>query len=102
MIHDGLNQRRKVGFRLPPADFVYGLKHPKPDGISGVAAGKSRSITHRHLFLIDSALRHDELLQTSCRSSKRLKINRIPDFISLNRLFPRLKLTKVNEIHQYR
>jgi hypothetical protein len=33
-------KRRKKGFRLPPDDFVYGLKHPKQDGITGVAAGK--------------------------------------------------------------
>jgi hypothetical protein len=31
---------RKRGCRLPPDDFVYGLKHPKQNGITGVAAGK--------------------------------------------------------------
>ncbi|CAF4462626.1 unnamed protein product, partial [Rotaria sp. Silwood2] len=31
---------RKRGFHLPPDNFVYGLKHPKQNGITGVAAGK--------------------------------------------------------------
>ncbi|CAF4612848.1 unnamed protein product [Rotaria sp. Silwood1] len=31
---------RKRGFYLPPDNFVYGLKHPKQNGITGVAAGK--------------------------------------------------------------
>ena len=33
-------QPRKRGFRLPPDDFVYGLKHPKQDNTTGVAAGR--------------------------------------------------------------
>jgi hypothetical protein len=46
-----LIKKRKRGFRLPPDDFVYGLKHPKQNGITGIAAGKypsdSRSISKR-------------------------------------------------------
>ena len=34
-------KRRKRGFHLPPDDFIYGLKHPKQDGITGVAAGEN-------------------------------------------------------------
>jgi hypothetical protein len=37
---EDVTKSRKRGFRLPPDDFVYGLKHPKQDGITGVAAGR--------------------------------------------------------------
>ncbi len=38
--NDDVVKIRKKGFYLPPDDFVYGFKHPKHDGITGVAAGK--------------------------------------------------------------
>lgn len=40
-------KRRKRGFHLPPDDFVYGLKHPKQDGITGVAAGQNEMNTRK-------------------------------------------------------
>ena len=39
---DNVFKRRKRGFRLPPDDFVYGLKHPQQHGSTGVAAGEYR------------------------------------------------------------
>ena len=31
--------KHKRGFRLPPDDFTYGLKHPERGPVTGVAAG---------------------------------------------------------------
>lgn len=36
---DSTVKRYKRGFRLPPDDFTYGMKHPQQNGTTGVAAG---------------------------------------------------------------
>ncbi|CAF1573156.1 unnamed protein product [Adineta ricciae] len=66
---------------LPSDDFVYGIKHPKYDGLTGVAA----------------ALQHCEVPTNNVSY-----LRPVPDFIRINKLAVRLGLTKVSAIHQYR
>ncbi|CAF1132590.1 unnamed protein product [Rotaria sordida] len=63
----------KRGFRLPPDNFVYGIKHPK-----------------------QNALQYDN---TPMNTSKSIIV---PNFIEINKTTVQLGLTKVQDIHQYR
>jgi len=88
---------RKRGCRLPPDDFVYGLKHPKQNGITGVAAGK-----YPIGFLCSFTLTFPLALQHKHTPVDIPKLQTIPNFIAINKIAARLGLTKVQDIHQYR
>ncbi|CAF3095723.1 unnamed protein product [Rotaria socialis] len=91
---------RKRGYRLPPENYVYGIKHPQQNGITGVAAGK---------YPIDSSFGCPEsffckiALQHCCTPMKKIsKSISVPNFITINKNAVRLGLTRVQDIHQYR
>ena len=100
---DSTVKRYKRGFRLPPADFTYGMKHPQQNGITGVAAGErfNPSLTkskHSHSI----ALQHDDELHQRFAQMRMAKSIVVPNFIALNKTVARLGLSKVRDIHQYR
>ncbi|UJR26878.1 hypothetical protein I4U23_008189 [Adineta vaga] len=75
-------KKRKKCCYLPPDNYVYGLKHPKTNGITGVAA----------------SLQYYETPINNNIS----KFRTIPNFILMNKLAAQLGLTKVSDIHPYR
>lgn len=89
--------RHKRGFRLPPDDFVYGLKHPQQNGITGVAAGRYPMGLLEKIQVIFLPALQDHTTPIDMSESIT-----IPDFIAINNTALRLGLTKVRDIHQYR
>ncbi|CAF1155210.1 unnamed protein product [Rotaria magnacalcarata] len=72
---------RKRCYRLPPENYVYGIKHPQQNGITGVAAALQHCYTPMK------------------KISKSISV---PNFITINKNAVRLGLTRVQDIHQYR
>jgi hypothetical protein len=101
--HDSTVKRYKRGFRLPPDDFTYGMKHPQQNGITGVAAGKyfPCSLT-KSKHSLGIALQHDDQLHQRFAQMRMSKSAAVPNFIALNRKVARLGLSKVHDIHRYR